>query len=107
MALERWNDEELAKAIDQGNALLVDLRADWCPQCGPQEGVLERVAPEFEGQVTFGSVDVGLYPAVLDKYGVKGLPALLLFNNGEFKEPLCGFKRAPVIRLALKSLINS
>jgi thioredoxin 1 len=107
MALEKWNDEELAIAIDQGRTLLVDLRADWCPQCGPQEGVLERIAPEFEGQVTFGSVDVGLYPTILDTYGVKGLPTLLLFNNGEYKETINGFKRAPVIRLALKSLMNS
>jgi thioredoxin 1 len=107
MGLERWNDAELAGAIDQGRALLVDLRADWCPQCGPQEGVLERVAPEFEGLVTFGSVDVGLHPSVLDTYGVRGLPALLLFNNGQLKETINGFKRAPVIRLALKNLMNS
>ena len=107
MALERWNDEELASAIDRGHALLVDLRADWCPQCGPQEGVLERVAPEFAGQVTFGSVDVGLYTAVLDTYSVKGLPTLLLFNKGEHKATINGFKRAPVIRLALKNLMNS
>lgn len=107
MALERWNDEELARAIERGSALLVDLRADWCPQCGPQEGVLDRVAPEFAGQVTFGSVDVGRYPAVLDTYGIKGLPALLLFNDGEYKETICGFKRAPVIRLALKNLMHS
>ena len=107
MALDRWDDEDLANAIELGSPLLVDLRADWCPQCGPQEGVLERVAPEFAGQVTFGSVDVGLYPAVLDTYEVKGLPTLLLFNNGEHKVTIHGFKRAPVIRLALRNLMNS
>ncbi len=106
MALERWNDEELASAIERGSPLLVDLRADWCPQCGPQEGVIERVAPEFEGQVTFGSVDVGIHAAVLDTYEVKGLPTLLLFNNGAHQATINGFKRAPVIRLALKNLIN-
>ncbi len=106
MALERWNDEELTRAIEQGNVLLVDLHADWCPQCGPQEGVLERIAPEFEGKVTFGSVDVGLYTAVLDTYGVQGLPTLLLFKNGEHKASIHGFKRAPVVRLALKNLLN-
>ena len=106
MALERWNDEELASAIKRGSALLVDLRADWCPQCGPQEGVLERIAPEFAGLVTFGSVDVGVYTAVLDMYQVKGLPTLLLFKDGEFKQMINGFKRAPVIRLALKNLLS-
>lgn len=107
MALERWNDKEMANAIEQGSALLVDLRADWCPQCGPQEGVLQRIAPEFEGKVRFGSVDVGVYTAVLDIYGVKGLPTLLLFKNGEHRASIHGFKRAPVVRLALKNLLDA
>lgn len=107
MAIERWDDEKLAAAIEQGAALLVDLRADWCPQCGPQEGVLERIAPEFEGKVTIGSVDVGHHPAVLETYGVLGLPTMLLFNYGEHRDTINGFKRAPVIRLALKKLIDS
>jgi thioredoxin 1 len=107
MALEQWNDEQLTSAIGKGGALLIDLQADWCPQCGPQEQILERVAPEFEGKVTFASMDVALYPSILDSYGVMGLPTLLLFNAGEYKESMNGFKRAPLVRMALEKLVNS
>ena len=106
MALERWSDEKLTEAIEAGSPLLIDLRADWCPQCGPQEGVLERIEPDFAEQVTFGSIDVEQYPTILETYGLRGLPALLLFNNGEHQETLSGFKRAPVVRQALKKLVD-
>ena len=107
MSLDHWDDSKLAQAIDQGEAILVDLQASWCPQCGPQEGVVKRVAPEFDGQITFGKINVEQYPAVLETYGIRGLPTLLLFNQGEFKGSMSGFKRAPLIRIALKKLINS
>lgn len=106
MSLNDWSEDELTTAIASGNALLVDLRADWCAQCGPQAQVLERIAPEFASAVTFSTVDVGRYPLVADRFGVSGLPALLLFNNGELQETLCGFKRAPLVRQAMARLIE-
>lgn len=106
MTLERWDEQRLQTAVRSGAPLLIDLRADWCPQCGPQEGVLERVAPEFVGQVTFGSIDVEQFPSTLEAYGVLGLPTILLFSGGQHQDTLRGFKRAPVIRLALKQLVQ-
>jgi len=86
--------------------LLVDFRADWCLQCGPQETVLQRICGEYENRVHFASLDVGLYPEVCERYEVIGLPALLLFKNGRLQERLAGFKTAPLVRLALNKLIN-
>jgi thioredoxin-like negative regulator of GroEL len=105
--MDRWNATELKTAIASGTPLLVDLRADWCPQCGPQEQVLDRLAPEFQGQVLMASLDIGEHPEVADNYGVLGLPALLLFQGGELREILSGFKRAPLVRLALSRLAGA
>jgi thioredoxin 1 len=104
--IPRWNKEELQAAIGNGRMLLVDLRADWCPQCGPQENVLLRIGNEYTGQVYFASVDVDVYPEVAEQYGIIGLPALLLFKNGRLQEALRGFKSAPLVRLALARLIG-
>ncbi|MCI0575203.1 MAG: thioredoxin family protein [Chloroflexi bacterium] len=100
------NEEELQAEIGNGRILLVDLRADWCPQCGPQENVLLRICDDYAGKVHFASVDVGLYPEVPARYGIIGLPALLLFKNGQLQEALTGFKGAPLVRLALARLIG-
>ena len=106
MSISPLNDEELQAEIGNGRMLLVDMRADWCPQCGPQENVLLRVCDDYAGQVKFASVDVGLYPEVSERYSIIGLPALLLFKNGQLQETLTGFKSAPLVRLALNKLIG-
>jgi thioredoxin 1 len=106
MGMAALNEEELQAEIGSGRLLLIDLRADWCPQCGPQENVLLRVSADYAGQVQFASVDVGLYPAVAEQYGISGLPALLLFKNGRLQERLNGFKSAPLVRLAVGRLIG-
>lgn len=106
MNIKKWNEQELEEAVAGKRPLLVDLQADWCMQCGPQEKVLERVAPTFDGQIIFASVDVGQFPAVSAQYDVVGLPAMLLFKHGQHQETLRGFKRAPVIRQALKKLLD-
>jgi thioredoxin 1 len=107
MGISALNEEELQVEIGNGRLLLVDMRADWCPQCGPQENVLLRLRADYDGKVHFASVDVGLYPTVAEQYGIIGLPALLLFKNGRLQETLSGFKSAPLVRLALGRLIAS
>ena len=102
MSLIRWSPEELDKNITSTKHVLVDLRADWCPQCGPQEQVVERVTPTYKDKIVFGSVDVGAYPEISERFGIKGLPALLLFRDGNLQDTLAGFKSAPL----LKSLLD-
>lgn len=106
MPLQMWSEEELSARISDRRPLLVDLHAEWCSQCGPQTQVLARIAPDFEESVLMGTVDVGAYPTIADRFGVSSLPALLLFRDGELRETLCGFKRAPLVRAALVRLIE-
>lgn len=106
MTIPKWNEAELAEAIAGGVTLLIDLQADWCVQCGPQERVLERIAPEYEGRVWLASIDVGLHPSIVDEYEISGLPAMLLFREGVHAETLCGFQRALPLRLALNKLLE-
>jgi len=101
----RWKPEELNEVVAGGGPVLVDLRADWCRQCGPQEQVVERIKPSYEGEVAIGSVDVGDHPEVTERYDVLGLPAFLLFNGGEHKETVNGFRRAPELRAAISQLL--
>ncbi|MGH8875122.1 MAG: thioredoxin family protein [Acidimicrobiia bacterium] len=105
MAIPAWTVEDLDRAVRSGARLLVDLRADWCPQCGPQEGVVERVMPAFEG-VAAGSIDVGRYPEVAERHEVVSLPTLLLFRNSRLAECLTGFNPAPLVRAALQRLVD-
>lgn len=103
--LECWTPSDLQMALESGATLLLDLRADWCPQCGSQERVLERLVPLYRGRVCIASLDVGEHPEVAQQFGVSGLPALLLFKDGELRAVLHGFKRAPLVRIALDRML--
>ena len=105
MALPDWSPDELDRVIAGHDTVLVDLHAAWCPQCGPQQRVLERLAPELAGRVELGSVDVGEHVVVADRYQVQTLPALLLFRNGDLVERLVGFTGAPLVRNAVAGVL--
>ncbi|WP_432838721.1 thioredoxin family protein [Dactylosporangium sp. CA-092794] len=106
MNIPRWTPDAMHDQVATGVPVLVDLRADWCSQCEPQEQVLDRLLAEYTGTVTLGSVDVGVHPDIPDRYGVLGLPSFLLFTGGELRQVLNGYKRAPELRQALRDLLH-
>lgn len=104
--LPRWSPQAVTAEVERGVPVLVDLQAEWCAQCGPQERILERVAPDYP-DVVFVALDLAEHPAAADDHGVRSLPAMLLFSSGELQDTLVGFKRAPLVRLALDRLVAS
>jgi thioredoxin 1 len=85
--------------------VLVDFYADWCGPCRVMEPALKDVAAEFEGEAVIVKLDVEAHPATQEKYGVLGLPTLLLFKDGEVIDRLSGAAaRSAISALIEKSL---
>lgn len=61
--------------------VLVDFTARWCPPCRALSPLVERVAERFES-VTVGSVDVDDWPELASRFGVRGMPTLVVFEFG-------------------------
>ena len=62
--------------------ILVDFMADWCAPCKQMAPILEDVAEAYEGQLFVVKVDADESPAVLERFGVRGLPTLMILKNG-------------------------
>ncbi len=82
--------------------VLVDFWAEWCGPCKMIGPVLEELSDEYGEQIKIAKVDVDSNPGVPAKYGVRGIPAMYLFKNGEMVSTKVG--AAP--KAALKSWIE-
>ena len=87
--------------------LLLGFKAPWCPQCGPQRGVMERVQARFKGRVRFACLDLADDEGAAEAFSISGLPAFILFKHGEEAARLKGFTPAPKLSSSLDLLLRS
>jgi thioredoxin 1 len=63
--------------------VVVDFTAEWCPPCHAIAPYLEQISDELAGQVKIAKLDVDNDPGISTRYGVRNMPTLIVFKNGE------------------------
>jgi thioredoxin 1 len=70
---------------------ILDLWAEWCIPCKRLTPILEEIATQYAGKIKVVKLDVDANPVTPGKFGVSGLPTLLVFKGGKLVETLVGF----------------
>jgi len=70
--------------------VLVDFWASWCAPCKAIAPLVDALASEYEGKVKVGKVNVDESPATPAKYGIRGIPTLILFKDGKMIDQVVG-----------------
>jgi thioredoxin 1 len=84
------DDSFQQEVIDSGEAVLVDYWAEWCGPCKMIAPILLEIADEYDGKIKIAKLNIDENPQTPPKYGIRGIPTLMLFKDGNVEATKVG-----------------
>ncbi len=100
------NDSSFEKEVLQSEQpVLVDFWAAWCGPCKALAPIVDEVATEFSGQLKVMKMDVDRNSATPARYGIRGIPALLIFKDGKLADQIVGYVPKETIAKSVNKVV--
>lgn len=103
-AVQVFNDDNFAEQVEaSGKLTVVDFWAEWCAPCRMLTPIVAELAEENSETIQVGKLNVDENPKTATKFGIRGIPTLLFFKDGQVKEQLVGVRSKGEIQALIDS----
>ena len=102
---QQITNENFEELLHGNKPLMVDFWAEWCGPCRMIGPIVEELAQEYADQVVIGKVNVDENDELAGEFGIRSIPTLLFFKNGEVVDKHVGAASKSVLEEKLKSIL--
>ena len=103
--LEHFNDASAREAIQSGKPVVIDFWATWCGPCIKLGPVIEELAEKYAGKATVGKFNVDEDGDLSTEFGIRNIPTVLFFKDGELKERSVGLVKLADLEAKLAKIL--
>lgn len=101
------NGDDYEKTVEKSHIpVIIDFFADWCMPCQMLNPVFEKVSKNYEGKLKFIKVNTEIAPELAQKFGVQGIPCIVLVEEGKEIGRIVGFSNESSLRQKIDSILN-
>lgn len=100
-----FTDDNVRAQIENGQPVVIDFWAEWCGPCKFIAPIVDELAKEYEGKVLVGKYDVDEGTDFLAEYGIRNIPTILFFKDGQLVDRNVGSTTKDVLKAKIDALL--